>query len=118
MNRIVRKEWLAPNVARLRVMAPQVAKRWKPGQFVIVRPAAEAERIPLTIVDGDAREGTITLVVQAVGATTHVACRLETGDSLANLVGPLGEPATVEKFGNRPENPTSPPTDSLEASPN
>ncbi len=99
MNRIVTKQWLAPNVVRLRVMAPPVARRWKAGQFVIVRPTPAAERIPLTIVEGDAREGTITLVVQAVGATTYAACRLEPGDSLANLLGPLGEPATVEPFG-------------------
>lgn len=99
MNRIVRKEWLAPNIVRIRVVAPQVAKRWHAGQFVIVRPTAEAERVPLTIVDGDAQEGLLTLVIQAVGATTNQICRLEAGESLANLVGPLGEPATVASFG-------------------
>ena len=99
MNRIVHKEWLAPHVALIRVMAPQVAKRWKAGQFVIIRPTPEAERIPLTIVDGAAREGTLTLVIQAVGATTNQTCRLEAGESLANLVGPLGEPAAIEKLG-------------------
>jgi ferredoxin--NADP+ reductase len=80
-------------------MAPQVAKRWRAGQFVIIRPTPESERIPLTIVAGDAREGTLTLVIQEVGATTQEACRLQVGQSLANLVGPLGEPATVESFG-------------------
>lgn len=99
MNRIVHKEWLAPNIVRMRVMAPHIAKRWKAGQFVIIRPTADSERIPLTIVDGAAREGTVTLVIQAVGATSNQTCRLETGESIHNLAGPLGEPATIGQFG-------------------
>lgn len=99
MNRIVHKEWLAPNIVRLRVMAPHIAKRWKAGQFVIIRPRADSERIPLTIVESAAREGTITLVIQAAGATSSQVCRLGAGESLHNLAGPLGEPATIGHFG-------------------
>ncbi|HYM10465.1 MAG TPA: sulfide/dihydroorotate dehydrogenase-like FAD/NAD-binding protein [Bryobacterales bacterium] len=100
MNRILQKEWLTPQVARLRVEAPRIARRWKPGQFVILRPAPASERIPLTIVEGSPEEGTITLVVQIAGKTTAVTAHLEPGQSLADLVGPLGEPATVARFGS------------------
>lgn len=100
MNRIVQKEWLTPQVARLRVEAPRIARRWKPGQFVILRPTPGSERIPLTIVESSADEGTITLVVQIAGKTTAVTAHLDPGQSLADLVGPLGEPANVALFGN------------------
>ena len=99
MNRIVQKDWLSPQVVRLRVEAPRVARHWRAGQFVILRPSENSERIPITIVEGSPSEGTITLVIQAVGATTEQVCRLEAGEFLASLVGPLGEPANVDKFG-------------------
>jgi ferredoxin--NADP+ reductase len=91
---------LAPSVKRFWVEAPRVAQHWHPGQFVIVRVATDGERIPLTIVDGNKDEGTICLIVQAVGATTEVINRLEVGDSLTDIVGPLGTPSEIDTSGN------------------
>jgi NAD(P)H-flavin reductase len=99
-NRIVAKRLLTPEIAWLQVEAPEIAKRWKPGQFVILRPTETSERIPLTIVDGDEAAGSITLVVQAVGKTSRTTVLLEVGDRLADLLGPLGQPASIEKVGN------------------
>ena len=91
---------LAPSVKQFWVVAPRVAQYWHPGQFVIVRVALDGERIPLTIVDGNKEEGTICLIVQAVGATTEAINRLEAGDALTDLVGPLGTPSVIHKLGN------------------
>jgi ferredoxin/flavodoxin---NADP+ reductase len=88
---------LAPGVRRLRVVAPRVARRWRPGQFVIARPTATSERIPLTIVDGG--DETIDLVVQEVGRTTTLLNRLEAGDAISDVVGPLGIPSDTGPFG-------------------
>ena len=99
-NRIVAKRLLTPEIAWLQVEAPEIARRWKPGQFVIIRPTEGSERIPLTIVDGDEAKGSITLVVQAVGKTSRATVRLEVGDRLADLLGPLGQAASIEKVGN------------------
>ena len=93
-------KWLAPSVRWIVVQAPRVAARHKPGHFVIVRAAEHGERIPLTIADSDPDAGTITLVVQVVGATTDRLCRLETGQSVLDVVGPLGKPTEIEKFGH------------------
>ncbi len=99
MNRIVRKEQLTPETALFEVEAPRIAKRWKPGQFVIVRPNASSERIPLTIVAGDAECGTITMVVQRVGKTSAVTVATPSDGAFAGVVGPLGEPAKIKKVG-------------------
>ncbi|MDX2152935.1 MAG: sulfide/dihydroorotate dehydrogenase-like FAD/NAD-binding protein [Bryobacteraceae bacterium] len=99
MNRIVAKRMLTPEIAMLVLEAPRIAKRWKAGQFLILRPTEDSERIPLTLVDGDAAAGTITIVVQAIGKTTKITAALEAGDALAGVVGPLGEPASVHKLG-------------------
>jgi glutamate synthase (NADPH/NADH) small chain len=98
-NRVIARCWLAPEVASLEVEAPEIARHWKAGQFVIVRPTAVSERIPLTIVAGDAGKETITLVVQAVGRTSREMMSLAPGDRIAGLLGPLGRPATIQKFG-------------------
>ncbi len=98
-HRILSKRLVTPEIAWLEVEAPAVARHWKPGQFVIIRPTAESERIPLTIVDGDAGRGTIHLVVQAVGKTSQITVALEPGHALADLLGPLGQPASIEKVG-------------------
>ncbi len=95
MNRILAKRQLAPEVVLLEVEAPRIQKRWKAGQFIIIRPLAESERIPLTIVDSSAERQSITMVIQAIGKTTREAVALEPGQALADLVGPLGEPATI-----------------------
>ncbi len=92
-------EWLAPGVKRFRVAAPRVATHWRAGQFVIVRPHAAGERIPLTIAEGDASAGWIGLIVQSVGASTMAINALEPGDAFADLSGPLGMPSEVEKVG-------------------
>jgi glutamate synthase (NADPH/NADH) small chain len=99
-NQILAKRLLTPEIAWLQVEAAEVAKHWKPGQFVIIRPNAASERIPLTIVDGDEATGSITLVVQAVGKTSRATVGLEVGERLADLLGPLGQPAGIEKVGN------------------
>ncbi len=92
--------WLAPRVRRLVVQAPRVAKRHQPGHFVIVRSHQGGERIPLTIADSNAADGTITLVIQMVGATTERLCALERGEALSDVVGPLGRPTEIEAFGH------------------
>ena len=93
-------EWLAPQVRRLVVEAPRVARHQKPGHFVIVRVREGGERIPLTMADADPQAGTITLVVQVVGATTELLCNLEAGESIVNVVGPLGKPTEIEHLGH------------------
>ncbi len=98
---LIRKaEWLAPQVRRIEVEASRVAAHHRPGHFVIVRVCEGGERIPLTIASSDAETGVITLVVQVVGATTDKLCVLDTGDSIANVVGPLGKPTEIENFGH------------------
>ena len=100
MNEILFKEMLAPEVVKLRVHAPLIAEERCPGQFVIVQLDSHfGERVPLTIADADNGEGSITLVVQTVGKTTHRLADMAVGDSIANLVGPLGQPTHIEKFG-------------------
>lgn len=95
MNRILSRRELAPDVVMLEVEAPRIQRRWRAGQFVIIRPLAESERIPLTLVASSAERESITLVVQAIGRTTKETASLGPGDFLVDLVGPLGEPATV-----------------------
>jgi ferredoxin--NADP+ reductase len=82
------------------VEAPRVARRHKPGHFVIIRVEEEGERIPLTVADSDPEAGTITLVVQVVGATTEILCALEPGEAILDVVGPLGRPTDIELFGH------------------
>ena len=93
-------KWLAPSVRWIVVEAPRVAARHRPGHFVIVRVWNGGERIPLTIADSNASAGTVTLVVQVVGATTERLCALETGQSIMDVVGPLGRPTEIEHFGH------------------
>ncbi len=97
MYEILRKEDIAPRVCKYVVRAPAVARARKAGQFVIIRPKNDSERIPLTIADGD--EETITLVVQEVGKTTAIMADLKEGDSLSDVCGPLGKPTHIEKVG-------------------
>lgn len=92
--------WLAPAVRWLVLQAPRVATRHKPGHFVIVRVAEGGERIPLTVADSDAAAGTITLVVQAIGASTQRLAALEEGQAVLDVAGPLGKPTEIERFGH------------------
>ncbi len=95
MFKIVRKENLAPKIYLFDVEAPMIAKSALPGQFLIVRVDSEGERVPLTICDYDKEKGTITLVLQSVGAETERMSKLEEGESFADIVGPLGNPSDL-----------------------
>ena len=99
MNRIVEKEMLSENVAKLVIDAPQIAQKQSPGQFVIVRTDDKGERIPLTIADADKERKTITLIIQRVGTTSHKIIGLNPGDMLLDVSGPLGKPTHIEKVG-------------------
>jgi len=100
MYLITEAEWLAPKVRRITIEAPRVASHHLPGHFVIVRVREGGERIPLTIADSDRDTGTITLVVQVVGATTEILCRQRAQEHVANVVGPLGKPTEVSDYGH------------------
>lgn len=99
-HRIVQASWLAPQVKRFVIEAPHVVRRCQPGQFVIVRVAVGGERIPLTIAHPDQANRTITLVVQAIGATTQELCALQAGDMIADVAGPLGKPTEITNVGH------------------
>ncbi len=99
MHPIVAKAQLRPNVTRLDVVAPRIAQIRQPGQFVIVRRGDGAERIPLTIADGDAAAGTIALVIQAVGKSTTELVALEPGEAIPDIAGPLGQPTELIAAG-------------------
>ena len=90
MHPVVEREQLSPNVVRLVVEAPRIARVRRPGQFVIVRRGPGAERIPLTIADNDPEAGTITLMIQAIGASTTELTALQVGDTIQDVAGPLG----------------------------
>ncbi len=100
MSKILEKEFITPEVFRMKIDAPDIARKRKAGQFIILRTCDEGERIPLTIADADADEGWLELVVQVVGKTTKFFSRLEVGDSICDLVGPLGRPTHIERYGN------------------
>lgn len=98
MYQILKKRRLSSNVVLLVIDAPYVAKKAEPGQFIILRVDAEGERIPLTISAYDREEGTITIVVQEVGATTIKLGQMEEGDCLHDFVGPLGIASELEGY--------------------
>ena len=99
MNRIVKKEQFSERVFLFEIEAPLIARSRKAGNFVIVRVDQRGERMPLTIAGADIDKGTITLVVQQVGLSSKKLCALDVGDSVADVVGPLGNPTHIEKFG-------------------
>ena len=99
MNRIIRKEQFSENVFLFEIEAPLIARSRKAGNFVIVRVGQKGERMPLTIADADADKGTITIVVQRVGLSSIKLCNLGEGDFITDVVGPLGNPTHIEKFG-------------------
>jgi ferredoxin--NADP+ reductase len=100
MNTICTREELGRNVVRCVVDAPLIATHRKPGQFVIVRVTDHGERIPLTIADANPEMGTISLIVQSVGKTTREMAMLRSGDTIHDIVGPLGRPTHIEQFGS------------------
>ena len=99
MNKIISKRFFSENVAELVVEAPLIARSRRAGHFVIIRVDDHSERIPLTIAGADVEKGTITLVVQQVGASTHKLVAMEPGECLHDIVGPLGRATRIEKYG-------------------
>jgi ferredoxin/flavodoxin---NADP+ reductase len=97
--KIVHAVFIAPGIKRFVLEAPRIARRHKPGQFVILRLYEKGERIPLTIERSDPERGTINIVVQSAGKTTHLLNSFETGDHILDVVGPLGKPSEIENFG-------------------
>jgi len=99
MFKIVKKRELAPKIKLLEILAPEVARKAQPGQFVILRIREEGERIPLTIADYSAEKGTVTVVFQEVGRTTKQLGTFNEGEEIPDFLGPLGKPVEIEKFG-------------------
>lgn len=99
MFKILEKEMVRPDVCRYKISAPAIAQKAKPGQFVIIRLHEHGERIPLSLADINPKEGTITLMVMAVGKTTAELATFKTGDTIRDVVGPLGQPTHIEQVG-------------------
>ena len=100
MFKIVKKRSLNPTVSEMSIEAPLIAKKAKPGQFIILRAKEDSERIPLTIAGTDATAGTVDIIYQIVGAGTMQLNSLNQGDSLHDFVGPLGQPTELEGLKN------------------
>ncbi len=99
MYRILDAEFIAPGIKRFVIDVPRIAKKHQAGQFVILRLHERGERIPITIESSDREKGTIRIVVQAVGKTTHELNAMEKGQAILDVVGPLGKPSEIEKYG-------------------
>jgi len=99
MNKIVEKEYFSENVVKIVVEAPRIAKARQAGHFVIIRVEEKGERIPLTIAASDEAKGTITLVVQTVGVTSSKLAAMKVGDTILDVVGPLGQATHIENVG-------------------
>jgi ferredoxin--NADP+ reductase len=99
MYKVVKKVELAPKIKLVKIKAPEVARKAKTGQFVIIRIDEKGERIPLTLVEREPNEGTITLIFQEVGLSTMKLGVLEVGDEILDVAGPLGTPSDIEHYG-------------------
>ncbi len=99
MFKIVEARNAGLNIRQFVIEAPRIARKQRPGQFVILRVKENGERIPLTIKSADPAAGTITIVVQGIGKTTSLLNCLEAGDAILDIVGPLGHPSEIEKYG-------------------
>jgi ferredoxin--NADP+ reductase len=99
MFKIVEANFLSADVKIFRILAPRIARKQKPGQFVILRANDYGERIPITIAGSDKTAGTITIIIQGIGKTTRMINQLETGGFIQDVVGPLGKPSHIENFG-------------------
>jgi ferredoxin--NADP+ reductase len=100
LSSIVSKENLSDSVVRMDILAPEIARKRKAGQFVILKVNEQGERIPLTIVESDGEQGTITIIFQIVGKTTALMAALNAGDDIQDVQGPLGNPTEIENFGH------------------
>jgi ferredoxin--NADP+ reductase len=99
MYKIVEARSVGLNIKQFVIEAPRIARKQRPGQFVILRLHEKGERIPLTIKSSDPAAGTVTIVVQAIGKTTSLLNCLEAGDSILDIVGPLGHPSDIQNYG-------------------
>jgi ferredoxin--NADP+ reductase len=99
MFKIVETQTVGLNIKQFVIQAPRIARKQQPGQFLILRLHEKGERIPLTIKSSDPVAGTVTIVVQAVGKTTSLLNCLEAGDSILDIVGPLGHPSDIRQYG-------------------
>lgn len=99
MYKITYKKTLSENVTLIKVVAPEIAKRAQPGQFVVIRINEKGERIPLTIAGQNNQEGTIDIIFQSVGKTTYALASLKEGDFIQDVLGPLGHPTDIQKLG-------------------
>ncbi len=99
MAHIIKKQQLSEQIYRLSIATPEIAAKHRPGQFIILRIDEGGERIPLTIADSNAKDGSIDLIIQAVGKTTRQLVALSQGDEIKDIVGPLGVPTHIEKLG-------------------
>ncbi len=99
MYKIVEARSVGLNIKQFVIEAPRIARKQKPGQFLILRLHEKGERIPLTIKSSDPEAGTVTIVVQGIGKTTSLLNCLEAGDSILDIVGPLGQPSEIENYG-------------------
>jgi len=99
VNQIIRKEELAPNIKLFEIDQPLIARKVQPGQFVVIRHNEKGERIPLTVADYDRDRGTITIIFQEVGKSTYEMGELNVGDTLLDVVGPLGQPSEIANYG-------------------
>jgi ferredoxin/flavodoxin---NADP+ reductase len=97
--KIIHAQFLAPGIKRFVIDAPRIGCKQKPGQFVILRIYEEGERIPVTIENSDPERGTISIVVQSAGKTTHLLNTLESDDEILDVVGPLGKPSDIRNYG-------------------
>lgn len=100
MYRIVERREMTSSIKLLKVSAPEISKKAQPGQFVILRVDDKSERIPLTLTDWNAKEGTITLVFLEVGVSTRKLGELREGDAISDVLGPLGNPTEVRNYGS------------------
>jgi ferredoxin--NADP+ reductase len=99
MYKIVEARSVGLNIKQFVIEAPRIARKQRPGQFLILRLCDKGERIPLTIKSSNPQAGTVTIVVQAIGKTTSLLNCLEAGDSILDIVGPLGQPSEIENYG-------------------
>jgi ferredoxin--NADP+ reductase len=99
MFEVVQSSMIVPNLHLLELRAPEVIREMKPGQFVIVRPDDDGERVPLSVCDWDQDKGTVTVIAMNVGRSTGKLAALETGMSVPTVVGPLGKPSEIDNFG-------------------
>ena len=99
MHKVLEKTFLQEIVVRMVIEAPEIARKRKAGQFIVLMIDEKGERIPLTIVDSDSQRGTITIIYQIVGKTTAQLAKMEKGDGIMHVLGPLGHATDLDNFG-------------------